>query len=369
MGPLSQGIIRFYAPAFEKKALFNYFSAVRKIVFSGIFFVVFIMVFIVFWLTISKNAEWIPLVIAAFIFAIFNACNSVLNGIQNAARQRSVVALHQGAAAWLRFLLAAVFMFLLWPTSTIVLTGYAIASILIVLSQFIFLRKIISGIKKKSNEIKWSSQIWKFSWPFSVWGLFTWGQLASSRWCLEFFSTTYEVGLYAVLFQLGYYPVATITQITSQFFAPIFYQKSGDASDSKRNAQVQNMSWRLTISALFITAGVFLVAFCWHSQIFKIFTAEKYHRVSYLFPWMILAGGVFAAGQSISLNLMSLMKTYDMMAAKICTAVLGIVFNFAGAYFYGIKGIVIAGVLFSVIYFIWMNILAKKFKVIVEPIS
>jgi len=75
---------------------------------------------------------------------------------------------------------------------------------------------------------------------------------------------------------------------------------------------------------------------------------------------MLLAGGVFAAGQTIALNLMSQMKTQIMIAPKLITALLGVGLNFAGAYWYGISGIVIAGVLFSVSYFVWMAVLAKR---------
>jgi hypothetical protein len=74
---------------------------------------------------------------------------------------------------------------------------------------------------------------------------------------------------------------------------------------------------------------------------------------------MLLASGFFAAGQTISLNLMSQMKTQTMVVGKTVTALLGVLLNFAGAYLYGTAGVVIAGVLFSVLYFFWMVLLSK----------
>ena len=82
--------------------------------------------------------------------------------------------------------------------------------------------------------------------------------------------------------------------------------------------------------------------------------------MSHLLPWMLFAGGVFAAGQTIGLNLMSQMKTETMVVAKIITALLGVMFNFAGAYFFGISGIVFAGVLFSVLFFVWIAMLSIR---------
>jgi O-antigen/teichoic acid export membrane protein len=145
-----------------------------------------------------------------------------------------------------------------------------------------------------------------------------------------------------------------------QFLGPIFYQRAGDASDSRRNENVSKLSRRLTGLTLALTGAVFLIAFLFHTQIFRILVAKEYASVSYLLPWMLLAGGVFAAGQTIALDLMSQMKSHTMVVAKIATSLLGIIFNFAGAYFLGIKGIVVAIVLFSVLYSVWLAAISKR---------
>jgi hypothetical protein len=57
---------------------------------------------------------------------------------------------------------------------------------------------------------------------------------------------------------------------------------------------------------------------------------------------------------------MSQMKTSALVKVKIMTAIVGVLFNFAGAYLLGVKGIVIAGVLFSLFYFIWVAFVSKE---------
>jgi O-antigen/teichoic acid export membrane protein len=360
LGPIGNGVTRFYAPAQEQGDIGGYLNAIRQLVLSATGIIILMIPFAVVGLLIIGRTEWIAIAAAALIFAILSGYNSILSGIQNAARQRSIVALHQGMESWLRFLVAAGLMLWLGVTSTVAMAGYAIAAILVLGSQYVFFRKIVpTHITGATEEKNWREQIWKFSLPFSIFGMFTWVQLASDRWALGLFSTTQDVGLYAVLFQLGYVPMSMANGMAMQLLAPIFYQRAGDASNIQRNANVKKLSWHLTCFFIGVTFVVFLATFLFHTQIFHIFVAKKYAFVSHLLPWMVLAGGVFAAGQTISLDLMSQMKTHTLIAPKIITALLGVALNVTGAYLFGIKGIVFASVLFAVSYFLWMAALSK----------
>lgn len=359
-GPLGSGVTRFYAPAVERSDLGGYLNAVRRLVLWVTGIIVLINLFAIVGLLVARRTEWIPITFVALIFAILSGYNSILNGIQNAARQRSVVALHQGIEPWARFLVAAGFVWWVGATSTVAIIGYAIGTLFVLASQYAFFRKIAHNNNDVINQRSWYDQIFKFSWPFGVWGIFVWAQSVSDRWSLGLFASTQEVGLYAVLFQLGYYPISMATGMAAQFLAPIFYQRAGDGTNTQRNAKVSILSWRLTVLTLAMTGIVFFVAMMFHAQIFQLFVAKEYASVSHLLPWMMLSGGLFAAGQAIALNLMSQMNAHTMMMAKITTALMGVIFNFTGAYWFGITGIVFASVSFSLSYFIWMVILTPK---------
>ena len=361
LGPLGNGVTRFYAPAVEQGDLGGYLNVVRRMMLSATAMIVLMTVFGIVGLLIARRTEWIPITAVAALLAILSGYNSTLSGIQNAARQRSVVALHQGMESWARYLVAAGLLLWLGGTSSIAMLGYAVAVILVLGSQFMFFRRIASSHTIAGGAEKgWQEQIWKYSWPFAIFGMFTWAQLASDRWALGLFATTKAVGLYAVLFQLGYYPISMATGLVMQFLAPIFYQRAGDASDRERNADVHKLSWRLTWLILSMTGASFMVALLFHSQIFRVLVAREYQGVSHLLPWVMLGGGVFAAGQSLALNLMSQLKTRAMMVAKVVTALFGVALNFAGAYWYGTKGIVFAGILFAVSYSLWMAVLSRR---------
>ena len=360
LGPLANGVTRFYAPALEQGGLGGYLLAVRRLVLAATALIFLIVAIAVAGLLGAGHAQWIGIATAALAFATLSGYNAILNGIQNAARQRAVVALHQGIESWLRFLVAAGLILWLGASSALAMTGYALAVVMVLGSQYVFFRRIVAGHDAAPQTGSWQRQVWGYSWPISAFGAFTWVQLASDRWALELFTTTAEVGTYAALFQLGYYPMSMASTMAMQFLAPIFYQRAGDASDSRRNADVNRLSWNLTGISLGATAAAFLLALLLHRQIFRIFVASEYAAVSHLLPWMLLAGGIFAAGQAIALNLMSQMRTRAMMAAKIATALVGVVLNLAGAYWLGTTGIVFAGVLFSVLYFAWMAALSTR---------
>lgn len=365
MGPLSNGAARFYAPAVEAGDLGGYRSATRLLIFQAVASVALLIFPIVTALIYAGQVAWIAMGSAALLFAIISGCNATLSAIQGAARQRSIVALHQGAEPWARFLIAASLAMLVNATSTIIMLGYAAAASLVLGSQYLFFRQVVTkgspaGGPEVAQGSSWQSKIWAYSWPFGVWGIFTWAQQVSDRWALGLFVTTREVGLYAVLFQLGYYPISVATGIAMQLIAPIFYARAGDGGDAQRNARVTRLSLRLAALSLATTGAAFLVGLSFHAQLLRLVAAPEYAGVSYLLPWMLLGGGLFASGQIISLDLMSQMRTQSMMVAKIVTALLGVALNIAGAYCYGIAGIVAAIVIFSVVYLLWMVLLARQ---------
>lgn len=360
LGPLSGGITRFYAPAIERGDLAGYLNAAKKLVSYAIGLIVLVAIVSAVGLTIAGETKWVAITGIALLFAALGGCNAVLSGIQSAARQRAIVALHQGGDPWLRSLISVGLLLWLGATSTVAMVGYAIAATIILGSQIFFVQNIIIGSSvNASGEKNWDREIWKFSWPIGIFGIFTWMQLTSDRWALQVFSTTHEVGNYAVLYQLGFYPISLITGMVMQFLVPILYQRAGDAGDSTRNNGVNKLSWYLTWTTLGLTGLIFGVALLFHALIFRILVAQEYNALSYLLPWMILAGGIFASGQSLASSLLAQMKTREMMVATIATAVLGVILNFVGAYWYGIIGLVGAGVIFSMLYLVCIVVLVK----------
>jgi len=297
------------------------------------------------------------------IFSILQNIGLSMRGIQNAARQRSIVALHMGMDSWLKTGLAVGVMFWLGSSSTAVIIGYTVSATLITASQFFFLRNFLRTKKDAHQENRskdWRGQIWSFSKPFSIWGLFVWFQQVSDKWALGLFSTTGDIGQYAVLFQLGYVPIGIFTGMMISFLGPILYQRSGAATDDKRNKSVHKLVWYISGVGFLITGVAFIFTLTMNEWLFKFLVAEEFRISSPLLPWVVLAGGIFSVGQILALKLMSDMKVNLIKNVKIITAISGGVMNFYGAWYFGISGVVMALLAFSTFYFLWMAFIVYR---------
>jgi O-antigen/teichoic acid export membrane protein len=360
MGGVTAGIGRFFSIAAEQNDLPAYLHASRRLLWYATVAVMAIALMLIMGLLWLGYSQWMGLAAAALVFSVLSGYNLSLSSIQNAARQRAIVAFHGGLDAWLKILLAVGVMVWLGHSSTAVVVGYALSSLLVTGSQFIFLRRLIRPQGEMPQAIgNWERRMWAYSWPFSAWGVFTWAQQVSDRWALQTFASTQEVGMYAVVFQLGYVPIGLATGMAMTFLGPILYQRSGGSIDSSRNTSVHRIAWRITLVGLLATTFAFFFTFSLHEWIFGLLVDTQYHSVSHFLPWMVLAGGIFAAGQMLALKLMSEMKSTAMTAVKIVTAILGVTLNIFGAIQFGLQGIVAAAVVFSTIYFFWMAWLAQ----------
>jgi O-antigen/teichoic acid export membrane protein len=361
MGGVSAGIGRFYSIAAEKGDLWGYLRASRWFLGYATLVVMAIAIALIIGLLATGHGNLLGLAVAVLVFSILSGYNSALNGVQNAARQRAVVALHGGMDAWLKIGLVVGVILWLGSGSTTVVIGYALSAMVVTASQLYFLRRLMvrQGVSQggKSQE-EWVRKMWQFSWPFSAFGVFTWTQQVSDRWALEGFVSTHEVGQYAVVFQLGYAPIVMLTGLLTTLIGPILYQRSGAVTDHARNVSVHRIAWRITQVSLAVTAVAFFVTWFLHGWLFQWLVAEAFRGVSHFLPWVVVAGGLFAVGQMLSLKLMSEMRSRSLLQVKIGTAVLGVCVNLLGAWLYGTAGVVAGLVIFACVYFLWMIYLA-----------
>lgn len=358
--------MRFYAPAREARELTAYLRALHKLVAAGNGILLLLAVGATVGAALAGATHWIALIVAGLMLSIVVGFDSIASGIQNAARQRAVVALHSGISSWARLFFAAGLMLIVGISSTAAMWGYILATVVVLASQYRFFRPIrhTAGLEERATlnaGDAWQTRIISYSWPFALWGSCYWFQTASDRWALALFSTSSEVGVYAVLYQLSYAPVTLLTGMLVALVSPILFHRAGDGGDEKRLSDASRLNIGILVVVLVTTALIFLISLICHDWIFRQFAAKQYVGVSYLSPWLILSGGIFAAGQVLALDPMIRLDTQALIAPKVVTGIIGGLLNLLGAYVYGLRGLVVASLAFSLCYFFWLLLLNLHF--------
>lgn len=137
-GPLGNGISRFFSPALEDNSLFSYFKTSVRFVLYTTILVISISILILLLLFLFDFFHWFWVFLGSLILSSLIGVNSILSGIQGAARQRVVVAIHQGLDVWRRFLLSTLLFVWIAPISTIAMVGYGFSSVFVIISQTFF---------------------------------------------------------------------------------------------------------------------------------------------------------------------------------------------------------------------------------------
>lgn len=362
MGGIVGGVSRFYSVSLSRDELFSYFKDVKLLVLYETIFIAIIGLIALFELRKFGSPSLVILGFSALLYALIGGYNALLSGLQTAARKRSAVAINSGAEVWLRILFSLIFILWLGPTSIMALYGFIVASILIVFSQIYNLKKIIpikSSVNKKNYNYK--SEIWKYAWPFSIWGIFSWTQQASIRWAIEFFGAISDVGLFQALSQIGYAPIQIATGLIVQLITPILFSKIGDGSCLESKKQSKKIMVKLAYFGIMATVIFSLIAHMFHSEIFGYLVGRQYRQISYLMPWIVVAGGVIGVSQILSAQLLGEFRVKELMLVSVITGILGTILNIGLIYTHGINGAIAALCIYSVMNFIWiMIILIRK---------
>ena len=354
MGGLINGFSRFFSIAFSKNDLFQFSIAVKKLLGRGslVLFLIFLFI-LIFRLNLFRNNNDIILLLL-FIYSLLSSYVSSFSGILGAARQRMSVTIYSTLELFFKIVFLLIFSIFGRSNLITILISNIIAQLLIIILQISSINSLIfNSIKQISNiATNWSNEIWKFSYPFSVWGIFTSLQVSSDKWALNKFSNLNSLGAYSIIYQFGWAPIALITNLLMTLVSPILYNRAGNLESQEKIESSYNLLMKLTIISLACTFVAFFIAFLIHDSIFKIFVSKDFRFFSYLLPYVILASGFYSTGQLLSIKLLTELNSNRLKTIKISTAILGILFNIFGAYFYGIYGVLIGLNLFSLIYFI-----------------
>lgn len=369
LSPFTGAGLRFYSAARSAGELGAFLEALKQGLRIAVALIVALALIGMAIVSLKHQASWIPILCWCTAFALFSGFSATLDGMQNAARQRVIVAWHSAIGIWLRFLLGTAVVIVVGARASNALAGYTLAAVVVFGSQFYFFKRRLLSHKTDipgSVQIeKWRRSIVSYGWPFAAFGIFVWAQSASERWALQIFGDTTQVAQYAVLFQLGYYPITMLGGMLMQLCSPMIFQIAGDGNGVDQVKRARRLSILLAVGALIATVVAAFVARATAEIIFSWIVPPVYLKAAYLLPLMVLSSGILTTGHFACLALMSESSTKPLVAPKIVTAILAIGFNAIGAAQGGLRGVVLASLLFSILYTAW--ILVLSYGIMLEP--
>ncbi|HEY0872211.1 MAG TPA: hypothetical protein VGD94_01970 [Vicinamibacterales bacterium] len=280
-------------------------------------------------------------------------------GVLNASRRRALIAGLDGFQQSLRFICAATLVWWFGPSSSLAMSGYAIAASLVLGFQRRAVHQTLpktipTTIDSLGAQHRWKARIARYGWPFAVWGAALTLQTASARWSLQFFQAAEIVGFSAVLYQVAHYPVALLVGSLSKFLSPVMFNRAGEHSGSEGTRQALGLGRLLVASALGVTFIATGTAWFSHEWIFALLVAPEYRVVSWLLPAQVLASGLLVAAQVASLLPMVSADSEGLLKPKLVSAGLGTMLNILGAWLLGLAGVVYASVIYGAISYLWI---------------
>lgn len=374
-GGIAQGVGRFFSISKQENNQIDFFNSSFLIFKKATYILLLLVAFFILFLEALKVYISPILILGCTIYSISTGYNNLFNNIQSSARNRIKVALHAGLDGILKIVFAIIGIQFFGAVDYVVITSFALSSLIVIYSQYKFIKidylnqinftENNNTLSKKNNILRiYFRKIWIFSWPFSAWGLFTWAQISSDRWSLQVFQSTEVVALYAVLFEIGYRPIALIIGLVVNFMTPILFEQGSNIGIKKSN--VTNTTRLITLICLVVTILGVCCGLLLHTWIFGLIAASKYAKVSSYLPLMIMAGGLFASGQVLGVKMMSDLNTLKSLPVKVISSIIGVAVNIYGAYNYGLVGVIYGGVIYSIIYFILMLLATRE--ILTKPI-
>jgi len=320
------------------------------------------------------------LILSTGMFAGILVCNRLALALEDAARERRFRGVLQGGFEMLRFGSAIVLITIFaLPFAETVLFGFVLAGVLVVMIHGSFLYRLfhrdqaeIKGPAHKVSETDLSrldsAGMRSFQSPLFVSSACIWLVMMAERWALQYFGSPEDVGGYAAVYQLAFIPMLLLSNFLILLIEPVLYQvveTDGKTASFEQTNRINNYAvFGILIFSVVLSSGLFFV----HPLAGILLLGAEFRSYSWIFPWLLLAGGCFAATRQLLLKF-----SYDMrtdLLAKIwgAAAAASVAAYTIGAFLGQLKGLLAAVVLanmtllgFSLV-FVHKRQAAKKFR-------
>jgi len=283
------------------------------------------------------------------VFAILLVVNRVAFGLEDGARERRFRGIVQGFFELSRFSFAIGLVFLLdLKNAQTILTGFVGAGLLTVSLHGFFLNNLfkkLTGSRKACKTTLTPSDaagLRQFQLPLIISNGCIWVVMMAERWTLTRWGSLADVGGYTAVYQLAFVPMLFVSTFLVLLTEPVIYQQIGMNGDKESGSSALLANRYIAIFIFFMTVLFFGILFFYHSLVGSFLLGAEFRSYTWMFPWLLLAGGCFAAAQQLLLKLSCEMRTGRLAGLWGMVALIAIVSYYIGATYWQLKGIVTA---------------------------
>lgn len=358
-GAIAAGLARYYSSAIEEGSGPGYLGAVLSLTIYAFILICLVAITGISILVLGGYTQKTHYMAATLWLAIAYGYNGIINSIQNAARQRQVVAVHVAIDCTAKIALSTLFIILAGPNVETVIIAFALSASVVGFSQYLSLRRLLPEQARWDESCKkWRSRVWSFAWPIAAGGSFSWAYTASQRWSLELYSSTADVGRFYALTQLAYTPIALAGSILISLTTPLLYARAGIGNQAGRIAAAERSIFGFAvigISATFIAA---LLLHAWSKELFQVFVPEgEYHGISSYMPIVAISSGLLQVSLMLSTAIAITGETEKLLTVNILGNSFIAVLNVVLTKLHGVGGLFIAMLIGSFIHLVWTAVI------------
>lgn len=356
-GPGEQGFLRFYYDFAAAGAAHVYVGVGGRALLSlssGLVALVLVASVMPTWSRIGLASS---LVLAAGIFAVVMAAAAPLSSLMNLLRRRKentfYVAIEKGGAV----VLLAVLLGLDQLTAGRAMLVMAVVAAAVAMGRGAVLRNAATGATAPSDsetQRQMLGKIWKFGYPFAIWGIPGWLQINSDRWAILATSSAADVGKFTILAMIANFLIAIPYGVLTQLFTPVVYQRlaPGTLESAAREGERYIhlfVSLMAVLTILSIGATTML-----GKELIVLISSAEFQNYASLLPLISLGVGLFYIGQALCLKGMALQIPGEYVMAKVVTGFLAVLGNVIAAYILGVVGVALCSCIVGGLYVAWI---------------
>lgn len=364
-GPLGQGLMRVWSISRERGDLRSFYPVSNRYGQYSVAMGIAVGVALTTVAMSIKGNDWGALFAISMGTGVALGWLSLRISIFTAARQRQWVALLNIANAFLKPIIAACLVLLVFVSAACAMAGYLLATLGVVFLAERFFHRIASdtlssGSVREGIGTGIEKEILSFSWPFAVWGIFGWIHMSCDRWALKAFHVTEVVGAFAVVSQLAIFPLVLGSDFLTTLFTPIAYQRAGDLSDRQNIISANRLLCSMT--AIFILGAVILATLfsVFHYPLILLISNTQFAKLSFLLPWLTAAWAFFYLGQILCTFGMLASRPQSYILPKLVSAIIAGISTFYLSARMGPVGVVWGLAAAGLVYALWCLIIAAK---------